>query len=54
MFRRSSGSPPVSRIFCTPCSTKIARDARDLLEGQQLGVRQELDSRAPKTSFGMQ
>ena len=41
MLRRSSGSPPVSRIFATPRVDEELRDARDLLEGQQLRVRQE-------------
>ena len=53
MLRRSSGSPPVSRIFVTPSPTKTRATRVDLLEGQQLGVRQELVV-APKTSFGMQ
>ncbi|WP_353738906.1 hypothetical protein [Burkholderia multivorans] len=37
---RSSGSPPVMRIFSTPCATKI-RDALDLLVREQRAVRQE-------------
>ena len=42
MLRRSSGSPPVRRIFSTPWRDEDAREARDLLEGEQLGARQEL------------
>ena len=34
--RRTSGSPPVSRILRTPPVDEHARDARDLLERQQL------------------
>jgi hypothetical protein len=41
MFLRSSGSPPVSRIFSTPCD-KQPRGALDFLEAQQLGMRQEV------------
>ena len=34
--RRSSGSPPVSRSLSTPCAAKHPRQARDLLEAQEL------------------
>ena len=53
MLRRSSGSPPVRRIFVDAVADEDARDARDLLERQQLGVRQELVVGA-EHSFGMQ
>ena len=39
--RRNNGSPPVRRIFRTPWRTKMRGDARDLLERQQLRMRQE-------------
>ena len=39
--RRSSGSPPVRRILLTPSPTKSRARRVDLLEGQQLGARQE-------------
>ena len=41
-FRRSSGSPPVRRILATPRSHEDPGEARDLLEREQVGVRQEL------------
>ena len=41
-FRRSSGSPPVSRIFSTPCSLKIRASRVDLLEAEHFAPRQEL------------
>ena len=39
--RRSSGSPPVRRIFRTPWATNRRGEANDLLEGQQRRLRQE-------------
>ena len=39
--RRSSGSPPVSRIFCTPSADEHAGDPLDLLEREQLASRHE-------------
>ena len=43
--RRTSGSPPVSRSFSTPSRRRNARDARDLLEVEQLAAARGSGSR---------
>ena len=41
MSRRTSGSPPVIRSLRTPCATKTRADAVELLQGQEVPLRQE-------------
>src|SRR2546428_2714184 len=51
--RRTSGSPPVSRIFCTPRPTKI-RTRRSISSKVRISARGRNWKSLPKISFGMQ